>query len=241
MKINDIIHQEPPSVQAELADFFKNFPKEAEVFIKEVPAGSYVIREDTPSLNVYIILDGKVTPKYYSGHNAFVAGHYGRLSVMGDIAALGRFESYNTSIRTLTKCRLLEVRISDYWNWILQDHAFLKKQLENAFGLLIKELKVKRVLEEESADVRLLSYFIFYYKREKFNKGNSSRSITVKETRERIAEEVGGISIRTVNRKISQFVEEGLITVVHGKVQISLEQLRKMQTIIGGQDEEENY
>lgn len=234
MKISDVIHQEPPSGQAELAEFFKKFPKEAEVFVKKMPAGVFFIKEGEPNTNVYIVLEGTVGPWFRAGYNAFTSGQCGRLTVIGDIAALGRFGYYTTSSYTLTTCRLLEVRVNDYWNWILQDSEALKTQVGNALRTLVNDLKNKRDLEEESAEVRLLSYFVFYCRKEHFGRKGKSGTITVKETRERIAEEVGGISVRTVNRKISQFVEEGLVTVVHGKIQISLEQLRKMKAIVGG-------
>lgn len=236
MNIDNVIHQELPSKQAELAQFFKKFPRNAEVFIKNVPAGNYCILEGEPCLYVYVVLAGKVAARHYSGYNAFVANHFGRLSVLGDIAALGGLETYSTSIKTLTNCRLLEVRISDYWDWLLSDRKILKNQTQIAIGILLRELTEKRTIEEKSSEIRLLSYFVSYCTKEAFY---NRKIIEIKETRERIADEVGGISIRTVNRKISRFAAQGLINVVHGKIQISFEQLQKMQRIVGGQDEED--
>ena len=236
MKINDVICQELPSVQAELRRMLRKFPQNAEVFIKEVPAGSYFIREGDPCRCVYLVLEGNVTPQYDLGHNAFVAKHFKRLSIMGDIAALGNLEHYTTSIRTVTKCRLMGIRVSDYWEWLLADPECLKSQTEIAINTLIHELTEKRAMEGESSEIRLINYFVLYCRRRKSEK---NKTIIVRVTREKIAEEIGGVSSRTINRKIAMFEEKGLITLVHGKIQISSEQLQKMEKIIGGQNEED--
>lgn len=233
MKIEDVIERELPSSRDKLAVFFEKFPKDAEVFIKEVPPGSYVIKEKAPCYNVYCILKGKVTARYYLGNNSFLAKNFGRLSVLGDIAALGNLKFYSTSIQAITKCEVLEIRVSNYWNWLFLDQNFLKNQLETAFGILLEELHRKRVLEESSAEMRLLSYFALYCRKANFNKDGLQDVIIVKKTREQIAEEMGGISIRTVNRKLASLSGRGLVAIVHGKIQISLVQLQRIEEIMG--------
>lgn len=232
MKIQDVIRQELPSSRNELKVFFKNFPEDAEVFIKKISPGEYVIQEGAPCYNIYCILKGKATAQYYLGNNSFVAKNFGRLNVMGDIAALGNLKFYSTSIQAITTCKVLEIRASDYWNWLFADHGFLKNQLETAFGILLEEVHKKRVLEENSSEMRLLSYFSVYCRKAGFNENGLQDAIIVKKTREQIAEEVGGISVRTVNRKLLSLTEKGLVTIVHGKIQISLVQLQKIEAVI---------
>ncbi len=229
MKIQDVICRELPSIQSDLSLIFRKFPKESEVLIKEVQVGKYVVREGNPCLNVYLVLEGKVEVQYYSGHNAFVARRFGRLAIMGDVAVMGNLKNYSTNVQAVTNCRLLEIRSDDYWHMLQNDEDFLKCQMEQVVGILLGELKNKRALEEETRDIRLLNYFVYYCRKVKTK---TSKHILVKETRAKIAEEVGGISIRTVNRKIACFIEQGLLSVVHGKIQISMEQLKKMEEII---------
>lgn len=226
MKINEIIQREMPSRQDELAHIFAQFPRDAEVTVKRVKKGTFFVEEGRPCCVVYLILDGKAAPQYYSGHNAFVAKDLKRLSIIGDIAVLGNRETYSTSVVALTDCRLLEIRSSDYWRWMLCDSAFLKKQTETAIGILLGELTGKRALEGETAEIRLLNYFVFYCQKERPER---DKVITVKKTRDQIAEEVGGISVRTINRKLAIFARDGLITMVRGKVQISMLQLQRME------------
>lgn len=232
MKIQDVIQEELPSSRNELKIFFKNFPKDAEVFIKRVSPGEYVIEEGAPCYNIYCILKGKAAAQYYLGNNSFVAKNFGRLSVMGDIAALGNLKFYSTSIQAITTCKVLEIRVSDYWNWLFSDHGFLKNQLEIAFGILLEEAHKKRALEENVSEMRLLSYFSIYCRKAGFNENGLQDVIIVKKTREQIAEEVGGISVRTVNRKILSLTGKGLIAIVHGKIQISLAQFQKIEAVI---------
>lgn len=235
MKINDVICQASLSVQDELSRMLRKFPQDAEVFIKEVPANRYLIREGDPCRCVYLVLEGKVAPQYEVGHNAFVARNFNRLSVMGDVAALGNQEYHAASVRTVTKCRVMGIRLSDYWEWLLADPESLKRQTENAINTLLNELRERRALEGESSESRLIHYFVRYCR-----KGNveKSKTIVVQATREQIAEEIGGISSRTINRRIVKLAERGLISLVRGKIQISLEQLQKMEKTIGGQNEE---
>lgn len=232
MKIRDVIQQEPLSSRTELANFFERFPENAEVYIKKIPPGSYLVREGEPCLYIYCILKGKVTAQYHLGNNAFVAKNFGRLRVIGDIAAMGNLKYYSTSIQALTACNALEVRIRDYWNWLLADQTVLRNQLEDAFGLLLDELRKKRELEEGSSEMRLLSYFAVYCRKANLNKDHPQDVIIVKKTREKIVAEMGGISIRTVNRKIALLAEKKLITITHGKIQISSRQLQKIEEII---------
>ncbi|MCI8517389.1 MAG: Crp/Fnr family transcriptional regulator [Hungatella sp.] len=232
MKIQDVIRQEPASLRGQLEAFFARFPEEAEVFIKEVPPGDYLIREGDPCFYVYCVLDGRVTAQHYLGHNAFVVKNFGRLTIMGDIAALGNLKYYSTSIRAITACRMLGIRFSDYWDWLFRAPDFLRNQVETALEILLEEQKKKRALEETPAEMRLLTYFAFYCRKANFHKKDPGGMITVKETREKIAAEVGGISVRTVNRKLTAFVDQGLIAISHGKIRISFEQLQKMEQIM---------
>lgn len=235
MKINDVISQELPSVQTELRRLLKSFPQNAEVFIKEVPADVCFIKAGEPCRCVFLVLEGKVTPQYESGHNAFVAQKFSKLSIQGDIAALGNLKYYTANVRTVTRCRLLRIGINDYWRWLLADPECLKSQAESAINTLVNELTEKRSIEGEPSEVRLMKYFVVYSRREKCKK---DKMTMIRATREQIAEEIGGISSRTINRKIAMLAEKGLITLVHGKIQISLEQLQKMEKMIGGQHEE---
>lgn len=236
MKINDVINRERQSAQSELTKVLRKFPREAEVFIKEVEAGVCFIKAEEPCKHVYIVLSGKAAPQYYLGHNAFVAKHFKRLAVMGDVAALGNLKNYSVNVCALTRCRLLEVRVEDYWRWLLADEEILREQVEIAMRTLLGEITEKRILEEKTTEIRLLNYFALYCQRESFVK---QKSIVVKKTREQIAEEVGGVSARTINRKIVKFEKEGIITIIHGKIHISSKQLNKIREIIGGSNEED--
>ena len=105
----------------------------------------------------------------------------------------------------------------------------MKAQLKQAIDILVGELKDKRALEEEPVEIRLLNYFVYYCRKEKTT---ISKYFVVKKTRPEIAEEVGGVSVRTVNRKLVHFIEQKLVSVNHGKIHISLEQLRRMEELI---------
>ena len=229
MKICDVIRQELPSVQSELKKIFKQFPNDSEVVVKQVSTGEYVVKEGEPCLYVYLVLEGKVAVQYYSGHNAFVARRFGRMAVIGDVAVMGSLKNYSTNVRAVTRCRLLEIRNCDYWYMLRNDEEFMKAQLKQAIDILVGELKDKRALEEEPVEIRLLNYFVYYCRKEKTT---ISKYFVVKKTRPEIAEEVGGVSVRTVNRKLVHFIEQKLVSVNHGKIYISLEQLRRMEELI---------
>lgn len=233
MKITELINQENPSVQAELRTTFKHFPKDAEVKIKTFPAGSKLVKEGVPCRYVYYLLEGEVTPLYYHGNNSFVARRLKKRAVIGDIAVLGNLDCYSTSVIVLTECRVIVIRSKDYWAWILADSDFLKNQLENAVGILLGELTNKRYMESETQENRLLSYFVWYCRKEGIGPKDI---ITVRKTREQIAEEVGDISVRTVYRKIFQFAEEGYLTIVHGKIRISFQQMQEIEKQVFGMD-----
>ena len=170
MKIQDVICRELPSIQSDLSLIFRKFPKESEVLIKEVQVGKYVVREGNPCLNVYLVLEGKVEVQYYSGHNAFVARRFGRLAIMGDVAVMGNLKNYSTNVQAVTNCRLLEIRSDDYWHMLQNDEDFLKRQMEQVVGILLGELKNKRALEEETRDIRLLNYFVYYCRKVQFTR-----------------------------------------------------------------------
>lgn len=228
MKISEVIHKENLSVQEEMNRIFKYFPKDAEVYVREVPMGTYITTADKPCHNVYYILDGEMLPKYIYGNNAFVASRLRRHAVIGDIAVLGDLDYYTTSVMTVTKCRVLIIRGADYWKWILQDSDILKKQIEHVIEVLLGELVNKRYVEGESPEMRLLSYFVWYCRENM----KEEKTVLVMKTRDEIAEEIGGISVRTINRKLAQFVELGLISVSHGKIRITRGQFEQIEQYI---------
>lgn len=231
MKIDAVIQKEDFRVQPELKEIFQKFPKDAEVEIKRISKGEYLVKEGEPSYYVYFILSGEVTPQYFWGNNAFVAKRLKKNSIIGDIAVLGNLERYSTSVMTLTECRVLAIRGADYWKWALQDEKFLKGQVESVIEILLGELTNKRYMESETLDNRLLNYFVWYCRKEGME---YDQEITVKKTRDQMADEIGGISVRTINRKLLRFAEQGFITVDHGKIKITYKQVQQMQHWIWG-------
>ncbi len=212
---------------------FSKFPQKATFIVRKLSAGEFLFKENQPSFNVCIMLKGKASPYYdNTGQNYFIKSVFTCGDIVGDTAVLANIPSYSASVIALSDVTIIEINKSDYISWIYSDDKLLKARTESVIKVLLAELSQKRTLECASNDVRILYYFLSCFK---LSENNQSRKIIINKTREKIAEEIGGISVKTINRKLAIFSQQDIITLVKGKIHISLQQRDRMESIITDQ------
>ncbi len=209
---------------------FCKFPENIKYKIKTINANDFLFKEDANANKVCVILSGKVSPFYETtGQNYFVKTVFSKGDIVGDTAVLADLQVYSASIIALTNCKILQLSAVDYINWIYNDDLLLKERTKSIITTLLHELRKKRTLEGMDNEIRILHFLLSY---SKTTEHFLSKKIVIKKTRQQIADEIGGISVKTINRKLLSFSKSGIISLVKGKIHLSHSQIIQIEQII---------
>ena len=226
MKISEAIEHQSEPLRTQMAEMFQLFPKDENVMLRTMKSGSVFIQEDTPSVTVYVLLSGRVAAFWNQpGQSQFLAMHDVPLTILGDLAPLGNIPYHTTSMRTYTKTYFLTMRRDTSLRWTDIDNALYRKLVLHNLNMLMNQAMHSRSASCQPTRQRILEYLCWYYEVERKDSGTT---VLIRKTREEITEDLGHISLRTLNRYISELEDVGLFSIVRGKIQIAQKQYEKI-------------
>ena len=226
MKISEAIERQPEPLRTQMTEMFRLFPKDESVMLRTMKTGSVFIREDTPSVTVFVLLSGRVAAFWNQpGQSQFLAMHDTPLTVLGDLAPLGGVPYHTTSMRTYTKTSFLTMRKDTFLRWTEIDIALYRRLVLHNLNMLIYQAMHSRSASGQPTRQRIIEYLRWYYEVES---KDGVTAVLLRKTREEITEDLGHISLRTLNRYIAELEEAGLFTIVRGKIQITQKQYEKI-------------
>lgn len=236
-----------------LQDFFLHCPDSflPNLMLKSYPANETLISTDDSCSCIYILLKGRL-----QGIEERVSDTEYRFMEIPAIEIIGDFEIFSQAparfitLTTLERSLCLIIPAKAYLAWIKEDsHAlFIRIQmLVTQWMMQTRSDRKNFFLDNRTRVLQLLyhecSVFPSPAGPASSGKPSPSRSsmggkspaagYTVRDTRSMLAARIG-CSVRTVNRIVSQLCEEGYISLVHGKIHISPEQLLKMKADLHG-------
>lgn len=189
-----------------------------------IPSKKTFINAGEKCSSVYILLKGKVRAlDYQKSGNLYAFKEFYPSHIMGDYETLGKAKDYVISVSAVTSCEMLVLPAAIYLKWMHEDNHALMIRVENLMQELLQETKENRKYFFLNSRERLLLYLI-----EEFEEHDRIKNLKIKKTQEEIAERLG-VDKRTVQRSIKDLKDEGMISLVGGKILISEIHYMKMK------------
>ncbi|MDO4315819.1 MAG: Crp/Fnr family transcriptional regulator [Oscillospiraceae bacterium] len=175
-----------------------------------------IIRQkDSPLETIGILLEGsfRVVNEFENG-NVFMIEMNDAPSFVGEVALLARASTTSVTIETVTDCRVAYLSAVDFDAWLRQDMELLRSLSEHVAAKLYCSSYSRGERLFYSAKYVLLKYIT----RQAESSGirGAGRAVIGK-TRQQISEEVG-MTVKTINRILTKFGRDGLISMERGKV-----------------------
>lgn len=197
------------SRKKKIEDYFSNAPYWVldAVQVLEMEKNVEFVKENSPADMIYFLAKGTVKAVEYR-----IYGITYDFNSFGDVYAFGGMEVvmgeavYRTTLQTVTPCTIARLPRAIYEKWLFSDINALSLESKSIAEYLLDQGRRSRVyLFLQGAD-RLAYTLMETYQREQ-KKG----VLYVKSTRQELAD-VSGLCVKTVNRAIKKFEEDGFIT-----------------------------
>lgn len=208
------------------ADFFRTFfatcPDSfaSNLMICRYGTNHPLISTDDSCGQVYILLKGRlqaieerVADEPYSFTEIFP------IDIVGDYELFTQASSRLITLTTVEESCCCVIPASAYLAWIRNDANALFLRIQMLISQMSDQNRTERQRFFLSSQDRLLKFL----SRECSRQDAEQFPFSVRYTRQQLAHRLG-CSVRTVNRTILKLAEEGLVTLAHGKLQISKQQ-----------------
>lgn len=214
-----------------LKDYLKNMPKELKnKFIVKIHPPGTIIHDQNTELNVFgIVASGehRVINLFDNG-NIFMIEKNEPIDFIGEVTILAGMPKTSVTIETITESIIMYIPRKDFEDWIKKDIHFL--------SLVSQKVALKLYRSSSNRGARLfypphfliLDFLLKLAQKEKIQK---DQTLIIKKTREELCEEIS-VSVKTINRTIPKLKEDGVISIVKGKISMSYEQYKLAKKMI---------
>lgn len=211
--------------QQEVEAYFHGAPEWLIDAIKvvELKKNATFIRENEKVHEIYLIVKGTVRAADYR-----ICGivydfmRVNTLEAMGGMEIVLDLPTYRATIQAVTPCLALKISKEAYERWLNTDIRALKREARTVGRYLLEtDRKSRSYLFLQGAD-RLALYLLDLYK-----KYAQNGTFIISSTRQELSE-MTGLCVRTVNRSVKRFYENGWITKQGNKFSINKEQYDQM-------------
>lgn len=226
MSLEELISEVP-----ELETYFRYMPEELyhRYTIRVYPPGFIIHQKDYKLESFGIIAKGehRVINEFENG-NVFMIEKNEPIDFVGEVTILAGMEKTSVTIETLTETTVVYFSRKDFEDWISKDIHFLR--------LVSHKVAYKLYRSSYNRGARLFypPNFILldYVLKQASSLGiEKKKEIIIQKTRQELYEECG-ITVKTMNRTISNLKDDGVISVKKGKIAMSLEQYHLAQKTI---------
>ena len=186
---------------------------------KKFAANENIFWESDAADWFYIVIEGKVKiSKLTSNAREIVLSFFGRGEIFGEVAVLEN-GLYPASAQAMDASRLIGIRRSDFWNFLLKHPAIALKIISLLSGRLREAQNRLRDLAGERVEQRLARLLLRLF---------DKLGTVLPFTRQELSD-MSGTTTETTIRTLSQWKDQGIISSVRGKTTIIDEKkLRKM-------------
>lgn len=226
MTFDEVLEKVP-----KLKDYLKNMPKELKnKFVVKVHPPGTIIHDQNTELNVFgIVASGehRVINLFDNG-NIFMIEKNEPIDFIGEVTILAGMPKTSVAIETITESIIMYIPRKDFEEWIKKDIHFLTLVSQKVALKLYRSSSNRGAKLFYPPHFLLLDYLLQFAQKEKIQK---DQTIIIKKTREELYEEIG-VSVKTINRTIPKLKEDGVISIVKGKISMSYEQYKLAKKMI---------
>ena len=211
-----------------LGEFTARIPEELDgrFQLKSYPAHALIHQKDSPLERIGILLQGtfRVVNEFENG-NVFMIEMNEAVSFIGEVTLLAEAAVTSVTIETVTDCLVAFLPVETFDAWLRQDIELLRAVSRHVAAKLYCSSYNRGERLFYSAKYVLLKYLV----RQAEERGiRSAGQAVLNKTRRQISEEVG-LTEKTINRTLTQFVRDGVLSIQRGKAAFTAEQYRRAQ------------
>ena len=211
-----------------LGDFTTQIPEalDGQFQLKTYAAHSLIHQKDSPLERIGILLRGsfRVVNEFENG-NVFMIELNEPVSFIGEVTLLAGAATTSVTIETVTDCLVATVPVETFDQWLRRDIRLLRAVSQHVAAKLYCSSYNRGERLFHSAKYVLLKYLA--RQAEEQNVRAAGQAV-IQKTRQQISEEVG-LTVKTINRTLTQFAKDGLLSIRRGKAVLSAEQYRLAQ------------
>lgn len=212
--------EELTALNPELTRFSSGIPDalDGQFVLRSYEPGQIIHQKDSPLKRIGILLRGsfRVINEFENG-NIFMVEMNEAVSFVGEVTLLAGAATTSVTIETVTDCLITYLPANTFDAWLKEDPPFLRAVCNHVAAKLYHATYNRGERLFYSAKYLLLKYITAHVK-PVMDKGPVS--VTLKKTRRQISEETG-MTEKTINRTLSVFCREELISIQHGKITVT--------------------
>lgn len=189
--------------------YFENAPYWVldSIKILELDKDTIFVRENAPIETIYLLGHGSVKAIDYRFYGAvFEFSSFHELYAFGGMEVLMEDKVYRTTLQTVTPCTLVSIPKPVFERWMNLDIQMLRIETRNTMTALLEQGRNSRSYLFLQGSNRLAFILMNIYREQQKN-----GVLYVKNTRQELAD-ASGLCVKTVNRAIKKYEENGWIT-----------------------------
>lgn len=194
--------------------------------LRTYPAHALIHQKDSALERIGILLQGtfRVVNEFENG-NVFMIEMNEAVSFIGEVTLLAEAGTTSVTIESVTDCLVAFLPAETFDAWLRRDIGLLRAVSRHVAAKLYCSSYNRGERLFYSAKYVLLKYLV----RQAEEQGiRAAGQAVIGKTRRQISEEVG-LTEKTINRTLTQFVRDGVLSIQRGKAAFSAEQYRRAQ------------
>lgn len=208
-----------------LRDFTEHIPEEldGQFVLRSYEPHSLISQKDSELEQIGFLLKGtfRVVNEFENG-NVFMIEMNDAISFVGEVSLLAGAAATSVTIEAVTDCLIAYLPVQSFDAWLNQDIHLLRAVSQHVAAKLYCSSYNRGERLFYSAKYVLLKYIA--QQAESCGIRRAERVVIAK-TRQQISEEVG-MTVKTINRILTKFCQDGLISTDRGKVALTAQQYR---------------
>lgn len=199
-----------------------------ESFVVEVlEEGAVFVREGEPVDTIFFVLDGIIKATDYRILGiAFDFVRFDKVYAMGGMEIIMDLPVYRTTLQTVTKCHILKIPKAKFEKWIKSDMEALRHEAKLVAEYLLEQGRTSRAFLFLQGSDRLAMLFA-----QRYEAHSKNGMLEMNGDRQSLSDATG-LCVKTINRSVKKFVEEGAISKNGRQIVIDHEQYLKLKSIV---------
>lgn len=195
--------------------------------VEVMEAGTTFIHEGEPVSTIFIVLDGTIKATEYRFQGiTFDFMRFDKVYAMGGMEIIMDLPVYRTTLQTVTKCHVLKIPKAKFEKWIKTDIDALKHEAKLVGEYLLEQGRSSRAFLFLQGSDRLAMLFVQRY--EAYSKNGI---LDMNGDRQSLSDATG-LCVKTINRSVKKFAEDGDITKKGRQIIIDHDQYIRLKSIV---------
>lgn len=195
--------------------------------VEEMEKGQIFVRENTTIDTIYFLGKGMIKATDYRIYGiTYDFMNFNYMHALGGMEIIMDLDKYMTTLETVTPCTIVKIAKAKYEKWLLTDLRVLKLEAKLTGKSLLEDSRKSRAYLFLQGSDRLAMLLTEQY--ELYARNGVLR---VQGGRQGLSDTTG-FCVKTINRSVKKFLEEGLVSKEGNQLFVSYEQYNKLKKIV---------